>query len=237
MRLKRYLESDERVEKPGQTWNLKLDFDDLPPTGQDVVSLENLVVGYDVPLLEEVNVTVRAGERVAVLGPNGQGKSSLLKTLIGEIQPLGGHVRLGASVKIGYLAQEQDILDPAMNPLETLAAVGTLNPTEARSFLHFYLFSGDDVFRPCADLSFGERARLMLALLVLRGSNLLVLDEPINHLDAASRELFEGALGQFKGSVLAVVHDRYFVDRFATTVWHVEDQEVRQDIREPDFNL
>jgi ATP-binding cassette subfamily F protein 3 len=223
-RLERYLESDERVEKPALSWNLKLDFGDLPTTGQDVVFLEHVTIGYDpgAPLLTDLNLALRAGERVAVMGPNGCGKSTLLKTIIGEVAPLAGRVRVGASIRIGYLAQEQEILDLERNALDTLLDVlPAFGHTEARSFLHFFLFAGDDVFRPIAQLSFGERVRLMLALLVARGANLLILDEPINHLDIPSRERFERALQAFQGSVLAVVHDRYFVDQFATTIWEL----------------
>jgi ATP-binding cassette, subfamily F, member 3 len=235
-RLKRYLESDDRVEKPKQMWNLKLDLGDLPTTGQHVISTEHLSVGYspDKPLLTDLNLTLRARERIAVLGPNGHGKSTLLKTLIGQLPPLAGQVRVGASVRIGYLAQEQEILDPGLSSLDmVLATVPTYNQTEARSFLHFFLFAGDDALRPIALLSFGERVRLMLALLVARGANLLVLDEPINHLDVPSRERFEQALEAFPGSVLGVVHDRYFVDKFATTIWHVQDGQLTEEIRQP----
>ncbi|MCB9437118.1 MAG: ABC-F family ATP-binding cassette domain-containing protein [Anaerolineales bacterium] len=233
-RLERYLASDERVDKPQQTWQLKLDFADLPATGQDVVFLEDAAIGYgDTPLLEHLNLSMRAGERVVVLGPNGHGKSTLLKTIIGALSPLAGSVRLGASIKVGYLAQEQDILDPTGTALATLQQASPMNQTEARSFLHFFLFTGDNPLRPIADLSYGERSRLMLALLVAQGSNLLVLDEPINHLDVPSREQFEQALSSFPGSVLAVVHDRYFVDKFATTVWHVREGELTVEIRDP----
>ncbi len=232
-RLNRYRESDERVEKPKPIWGLKLDFDELPPTGQDVVFLEDLTIGYDLPLLRDLNLTVRAGERIAVLGPNGHGKSTLLKTIVGAIPALGGRVRIGASVKIGYLAQEQEILDPRSNALDVIQSEARLNHTDARSFLHFFLFAGDEVFTPVASLSYGERARLMLAVLVARGANLLVLDEPINHLDVPSREQFEQALAAFRGSVLAVVHDRYFVDKFATTIWHIANGELAEEIRTP----
>src|SRR5690606_27161377 len=140
-RLRRYLESDERVEKPRQTWSLKLDFGDLPPTGQDVVFLGDLAIGYDpaAPLLHDLNLTLRAGERVAVLGPNGHGKSTLLKTIVGELPPLAGRVRVGASIRIGYLAQEQEILDPSSNALTIIQAEAPLNHTDARSFLHYFL--------------------------------------------------------------------------------------------------
>lgn len=234
-RLQRYLDEADRVQKPTAGWSLKLDFGDLPATGQDVVFLQDLAIGYAPlpPLLRHLNLTVRAGERVAVLGPNGHGKSTLLKTIVGQIAPLAGDVRLGASVKIGYLAQEQDILNPRSTALDTILRAAAFSQTDARSFLHYFLFSGDDVFTPVAQLSYGERARLMLAVLVAQGANLLVLDEPINHLDVPSREQFEQALEAFQGGVLAVVHDRYFVDRFATTVWHVESGTLQEQVREP----
>jgi ATP-binding cassette subfamily F protein 3 len=234
-RLRHYLESTDRVEKPRSTWGLKLDFGDLPPTGQDVVFLEDLTIGYEgfPPLLRDLNLAVRAGERVVVLGPNGHGKSTLLKTITGDLLPRAGRVRIGASVCIGYLAQEQEVLDPRSTALEVILADAPFSHTDARSFLHYFLFAGDDVFMPVADLSFGERARLMLARLIARGANLLVLDEPINHLDVPSREQFETALSAFQGSVLAVVHDRYFVDRFATTVWHVADGALTVEARRP----
>ncbi len=234
-RLQRYLESENRVEKPRQTWNLKLDFADLPATGRDVVSLEDVSIGYapEAPLLADLNLAMRARERVLVLGPNGHGKTTLLKTIVGQVEPLGGRLRIGASVQIGYLAQEQDILDPELNALDALLAEAPMGHTEARSFLHFFLFADDDVLRPATQLSSGERARLMLAILVARGANLLVLDEPINHLDVPSREQFEQALRVFPGSVLAVVHDRYFVDKFATTVWRVENGMLTVEVRQP----
>ncbi len=234
-RLQRYLDSMDRVDKPRPTWGLKLDFGDLPTTGQDVIALDGLTIGYDpgAPLLRDLNLTLRAGERVAVLGPNGHGKSTLLKTIVGTLPPLDGRVRIGASVRIGYLAQQQEILDPDSTALDVILAEAAFSHTEARSFLHYFLFAGDDVFTPVGTLSYGERARLMLAVLVARGANVLVLDEPINHLDVRSREQFETALGAFQGSVLAVVHDRYFVDRFATTVWYIADGVLTEDVRVP----
>ncbi len=234
-RLERYLASEDRVDKPQQSWSLKLDFAELPMTGQDVISTHNLSIGYhpSEPLLSNLDLVVRSGERVVILGPNGHGKSTLLKTIIGELPPLAGSSHIGASVKIGYLAQEQDILDPNKNALETLLSEVEMSQTEARSFLHYFLFAGNDVFRSISDLSFGERVRLMLSILVARGANLLVLDEPINHLDVTSREQFEQSLSMFQGSVLAIVHDRYFVERFATTVWHIENKSLTIDIRQP----
>jgi ATP-binding cassette subfamily F protein 3 len=117
------------------------------------------------------------------------------------------------------MPQEQELLAPERSALEIIQGATSINETEARSFLHYFLFSGDDPLRPSSQLSYGERARLLLAQLVAPGSNFLLLDEPINHLDIPSRERFEQALAQFDGAVLAVVHDRYFIQRFATDVW------------------
>ncbi|MBP6805584.1 MAG: ABC-F family ATP-binding cassette domain-containing protein, partial [Chloroflexi bacterium] len=145
----------------------------------------------------------------------------LLRTIAGQIPAKAGQVRLGSSVQLGYMSQEQELLDPASTPLDTILAAAEMNQTEARNFLHHFLFSGDDPLRPIAQLSFGERSRLALACLVAQGCNFLLLDEPINHLDIPSRTNFEAALVQFQGTVLAVVHDRYFIERFASEVWVV----------------
>ncbi len=223
-RLERYLENEARVEKPKLTWQMKLEFEDAPAGGRDVLVLEDLAVGYApaAPLLCNINLALRAGERIALLGPNGCGKSTLLRTVVGEIAPLAGRARRGAGVRVGYLAQEQETLDPDADALSTVLAAAPMSETEARAFLHYFLFAGDEVFIPARDLSYGERARLMLAQMAAQGCNLLLLDEPINHLDVPSRERFEQAMAAYAGTVLAVVHDRYFVDRFATGIWRVE---------------
>ncbi|MBK8985533.1 MAG: ABC-F family ATP-binding cassette domain-containing protein [Chloroflexi bacterium] len=224
-KLERYLESDERVEKPTRSWQMKLDFDRAAHLGRDVLTLENLAVGYDgrSPLLQNVNGFIRAGQRVVLTGENGCGKTTLLRTIAGQLPPQAGQARLGSSVHLGYMSQEQELLDPNSTPLETILAGAEMNQTAARTFLHHFLFRGDDPLRPIAQLSFGERSRLALACLVAQGCNFLLLDEPINHLDIPSRTNFEQALAQFQGAVLAVVHDRYFIDRFAEEVWVVVD--------------
>jgi len=219
-KLSRYLDSDERVGKPKPSWQMKLEFTQ-EELSRNVLITENLSIGYEAakPLLTEINIHIRAGQRIALTGANGTGKTTFIRTIAGKLEPLSGKLRLGASVKVGYMAQEQELLDPDLNPLETLQQVSFPDETDARNFLHYFLFSGDDALRPCHDLSHGERARLQLALLVAEGCNFLLLDEPINHLDIPSRSRFEQALVQFKGTVLAVVHDRYFIERFASEVW------------------
>jgi ATP-binding cassette subfamily F protein 3 len=227
-KLERYLESEERMEKPTRSWQMKLAFEDTPESGKDVLILEDISIGYDgVPLADEINQVLRAGERVTLIGPNGCGKTTLLRVIAGELAPLAGRVRLGTNVKLGYYAQEQETLDPESTPLETISRVATMSETDIRSFLHYFLFAGDEVFVPVESLSYGERARLVLARLVATGCNFLMLDEPINHLDIPSRTKFEQAMQVFEGTVLAVVHDRYFIRRFATRIWAIRDGALR----------
>jgi ATP-binding cassette, subfamily F, member 3 len=227
-RLERMLDSEELMEKPRQGWEMRLEFVNTPSSGQDVLLIEGLSKAFDErELFRDVNLTLRRGERIALVGPNGAGKTTLLRIITGEQEPNAGRVRIGSNVRIGYLAQEQETLDADHHALEAVQRAAGLSETDARRFLHYYLFSGDDVFTPVGALSYGERSRLSLGLLVLKGCNLLLLDEPINHLDIPSRERFEEALAGFEGTVLAVVHDRYFIQRFATGVWALRDGGIR----------
>ena len=227
-RLERMMASEETVEKPGQSWKMKLEFADTPRSGQDVLRISNLRVGYGGrALLEDVELHLGYGERAVLIGPNGAGKTTLLRCITGQVKPWAGEVRLGRGVRVGYMAQEQETLDQTATPLALIRAAAPLDETEARSYLHYYLFAGDEVFVPVGRLSWGERSRLALALLAVQGCNFLLLDEPINHLDIPSRERFERAMARFEGTVLAVVHDRYFIERLATTIWALEDRHVR----------
>lgn len=232
-RLQRYLDADDRVERPEQSWHMALKFTEPQHLGSDVLRTHDLEVGYpgNEPLLCSLDLQLRAGERVAFTGPNGAGKSTLLRTFAGEIKPLGGTVHLGSCVRLGYMSQEQELLDSTRSALEIIRNIAPLSETDARSYLHLFLFRGDDPLRPAGELSYGERARLALAVLVARGSNFLLLDEPINHLDIPSRERFERALAEFMGTVIAVVHDRYFIERFATKLWVVEGRRIREEIQ------
>jgi ATP-binding cassette, subfamily F, member 3 len=227
-RLERLLDSEERIDRPERTWQMKLEFVDTPASGRDVLHLDGLSMGFGQMLLfQDVNLTLRAGERIALVGPNGSGKTTLARLVCGELTPLSGQVRLGTGVKVGYYAQEQEILDPDSTPYDTIRAVAAMDQTEARSFLHYFLFGGDEVLARVGSLSFGERARLALARLVALGCNFLLLDEPVNHLDIPARSRFEQAMATFEGTVLAIVHDRYFIERFATGLWAIEHRTVR----------
>jgi len=227
-RIERMLSDEERVEKPRQSWKMKLEFVETPPSGQEVLRLDGIAKGYGGrTLFAGVNLLLRRGERVALVGPNGCGKTTLLRLITGEEEPSAGSVTLGAGVRWGYLAQGHDTLDPRLTPYETVRRAAPLDETDARRFLHLFLFAGDEVFLPVGNLSSGERARLALATLVLQGCNLLILDEPTNHLDIPSRERFEEALDGFEGTVLAVSHDRAFIASQADGLWAVEDGNIR----------
>jgi ATP-binding cassette, subfamily F, member 3 len=220
-----HLLTEERIEKPQGSWKIKLDFGAPEYQSKDVLVTDSLSIGYaqSNPLLTDINLFIRAGQRVVLTGANGSGKTTIIRTIVGKIPPLAGSFRLGGAVKLGYMAQEQELLNPALNGVQTIQAVSNINETETRNFLHYFLFKGDAALRPAGELSFGERARLQLALLVAQGCTFLILDEPINHLDIPSRERFEEALENFNGTILAVVHDRSFIERFATDVWVAKD--------------
>ncbi len=223
-KLEKLLESDETIERPERQWLLKLNFGESPRGGQRVLALEDVSKQFDDrTIFAHADTEIRHGERVALLGPNGSGKTTLLRIISGALPPDTGAVRIGANVRPGYFAQEQEGLDPAQRVLDAVRSAAPIGETEARNFLHFFLFAGDAVFQLIGTLSYGERARLVLARLVLGGVNFLLLDEPLNHLDIPSREQFEAALANFDGTILAVVHDRYFVQRFAGRIWALHD--------------
>lgn len=222
------------VEKPSRTWQMRVDFQDIHTSGKDVLICEEVSIGYgDLYLIKDINLILNIGERVALIGENGSGKSSLVKTILQEIPALSGNIRLGSQVKVGYMAQEQDQFDPHKNVLETIGKLLSQNQTENRRFLSKFLFKGDEVFKSTSTLSYGERARLSLACLVAEGCNFLILDEPINHLDIPSRTQFEKALSAYEGTILAIVHDRYFIDGFATQIWEIKEKKllIRENLR------
>ena len=241
-KLERYLESDERVEKPRQTWGLNLDFGTPPPGAQVVLRLEEVSFGYsrNTPLFQNLSLDIEHRERIALVGPNGAGKTTLLRLIEGRFEPWQGQIRIGNNVRLGVLSQEHDILTPWQGQirignnvrlgvlsqehdiltqhrsvLDNVRNTRSMSETDARQFLHFFLFAGDSVFRSVSQCSLGERSRLQLALLVLQGCNVLLLDEPLNHLDIEGREHFEAALEAFEGTVIAVAHDRAFLRSFA----------------------
>jgi len=181
-------------------------------------------------VLSEVEQTLQYSERVALVGPNGSGKTTLLRLIMGEIAPDCGSLTIGPSVRVGYLPQQQEVLDPRESALETIQKLAGISESEIFNFLHYFLIFEDKVRLPTGHLSYGERARLLLARLVVSGANCLLLDEPVNHLDIPSRQQFETALDSFPGTVLVSVHDRVFIERFATSIWRIREGRV---VKEP----
>jgi ATP-binding cassette subfamily F protein 3 len=193
-------------------------------TGTIVMRARTLTVGYPQhTLFSTHDLELHRGECAALIGPNGSGKTSFIKTMLGEIDPLEGEVELGPSVKVGYFAQAHDGLNAERSVLEELQMRKEMDAEVARRHLAAYLFRGEDVFKQVSTLSGGERARLALALLALQGANFLVLDEPTNHLDIPAREALQEVLEDFSGTILLVSHDRYLIERLATQIWELHD--------------
>jgi ATP-binding cassette subfamily F protein 3 len=192
--------------------------------GQRVFELRTVGIAFgDEPVVAGADLIVLHGERIGVVGENGAGKSVLLKTLVGAIPATEGEVWMGPSIRVGYLAQDQETLDPDLTPLETVRLAKAVSEGEAVSLLMKFLFVYEQVRRPNRLLSGGERTRLQLLLLMLSEANLLVLDEPTNHLDIDSVEALEDSLERFPGTVVCISHDRYFLDRIADRIVEVRD--------------
>jgi len=193
-------------------------------SGNVILRIEDVQFGYPGnPLFQADGVELLRGECVALIGANGSGKTTFLKTLLGEVKSLQNQVHLGASLKIGYFAQAHDDLHPDNSVIEELLLHRGMPEGQARNYLAGYLFRGDDVFKPIRALSGGERGRLALAILALDGANFLLLDEPTNHLDLPAQEVLQELLQNFPGTILLVSHDRYLIDRLATQIWVLKD--------------
>ena len=229
-RLQRYMDGEERVERPDAAGRMQLRFAPNLRSGQVVVTMSGVSKSFgELEVLRNVEQTLQYGERVALVGPNGSGKTTLLRLIMGEILPDSGTLAVGPSVRIGYMPQQQEVLDPAESALETIQKLAGMSDSEIFNFLHYFLIFEDKVRLPTAHLSYGERARLLLARLVVSGANCLLLDEPVNHLDIPSRQQFETALDSFPGTVLVSLHDRAFIERFASSIWRLRAGEVRRE--------
>lgn len=223
-RLERFLQ-DEAIARPREQRFMRLNLQTKKRSGDKVLSTRDLVIGYHddgVPLFSVPDITLIRGECAALIGPNGTGKSTFLKTVLGQLAPLGGSAGLGAGVEIGYFAQAHEGLDPDKTILDEILALKNMPISQARNFLASFLFTGDDVYKPVAALSGGERGRVALAKLSLSGANLLLLDEPTNHLDIPSQEILEAVLADFDGTILLVSHDRYLIRNLATQIWALQ---------------
>jgi ATP-binding cassette subfamily F protein 3 len=189
--------------------------------GTQVLTATDAAVGYPNRVLaRDITFTLKRGECLGIIGPNGSGKTTFVRTVLGKLQPLAGEIRWGTKVQIGYYAQQLDDLDDRNEIIMELrrVALSTATAGELRSFLAKFLFTGDDVYKHVRDLSGGEKGRLALAKLIYSRANVLVLDEPTNHLDIPSREALEEALDAYQGTIITISHDRYFLDRVATQI-------------------
>ncbi|MFT9848886.1 ABC-F family ATP-binding cassette domain-containing protein [Aneurinibacillus sp. REN35] len=209
------------MDKPlGDLKKAQFSFDINKVSGNQVLMLSDVSIGYeDTALARHLTFEITRGERVALLGPNGLGKSTLLKTLVKQIEPIAGSIAYGSNVMSGFYDQEQENLNPNKQVLHELwDEYPTMQEKDVRTVLGNFLFSGDDVLKKIGELSGGERARVSLAKLMLQKANLLILDEPTNHLDLFSKEILEEALEDYPGTILFVSHDRYFLNKIATRV-------------------
>ena len=215
------------TDRPTKAKAMTASFGEKEFHGDEVFTAKGISKGFDGrTLFSGVDLEVVGGERIALLGDNGTGKSTFLKILLGEEQADTGKLRFGPTVKVGYLPQIVQFSHPERNLLDTMLYETNCTAQEARDRLASFQFRGENVFKPVSSLSGGERSRLCLCILMGRKINLLVLDEPTNHLDIASREWIESAVEEYEGALLFVSHDRYFIDRFAQRVWMLENQQI-----------
>ena len=220
----KYLDRMDRIEDPkSDEKTFKARFTPNVRGGKRVLEVKDLTIGYDHPLCT-VNLEVMQGQKVAIIGPNGKGKSTLMKTLMQQIPPLSGGFLLGHQIEIGYFDQELAQFDTTNTVIEEVwKDFPDLNRTEIRTALGCFLFSGDDVFKTVDCLSGGEKVRLSFVKLMLSHPNLLMMDEPTNHLDLIGKEALEDSLSEYEGTMLFVSHDRYFISKLATAILVIDD--------------
>ncbi len=226
------LDRMEKLEKPVDERAIRFSFEARRRTGEDVLQLTEISKSFgEKHLFHDLTLRVRAGDRVALIGPNGVGKSTLIKIIVGEEQPDTGFIRYGSNVDIGYYDQHQGTLHADKTALDEIwDRFPQMEQSNVRGALGMFLFTGDDVFKPIHTLSGGEKGRVALTALMLRKDNLLLLDEPTNHLDMDSREVLEDALTDFGGTIITVSHDRYFINRIANRIIEMQPDGVTEYI-------
>lgn len=219
------LEKIERLTPPKHKNKVKIHFNSERPSGKEVLIFNDLTIGYpDKTMVSDISFQINKGDRVAIIGPNGIGKSTLLKTIMKKLQPKSGSIKYGASLDIGYYDQELQGLDPTKNVLDTVwDRHKTMPERDVRSLLASFLFTAKDIDKTVGQLSGGQKARLTLTVLSLEHDNFLLMDEPTNHLDIEAKEVLEKALKDFDGTFLFVSHDRYFINELANKIVSVRD--------------
>lgn len=234
------LDRIERIDKPTEERSdMDLFFSQSIESGKDVLHIEGLSKSFDQrKLFENVNIDVKRGEHIAILGDNGTGKTTLLKILNNLTEPDSGYIRFGTNVSIAYYDQEHQVLDRNKTIFDEIHDEHPdMNNTEVRNVLASFLFTGDEVFKPISSLSGGERGRVSLAKIMLSTANLIILDEPTNHLDITSKEILENAIREFEGTVIYVSHDRYFINQTATRILYLKDNKFYNYIGNYDYYL
>ena len=227
MSIQHRMERIKKTEKPKKERTMKATFGEKDFSGDVVFKMKNVSKSFgDRLLFSDVNLNVEAGERIALLGDNGTGKSTFIKCLLGE-EDCQGKIQFGPTVKWGYLPQIIQFRNPERSLYDTMLYEKNCTPQMARDRLGAFLFQGEDVFKQVKNLSGGDHSRLRLCMLMDEKINLLILDEPTNHLDIASREWVEAAIEEFEGVLLFVSHDRYFIEKFAERIWLLEDGQIR----------
>ncbi|MEY8403769.1 ABC-F type ribosomal protection protein [Oscillospiraceae bacterium 44-34] len=225
--MEKRIERIRQTDKPKKDRKMAVRFGEREFRGDEVLSIKGLEKAFgERKLFADVNLEVEGGERIALLGDNGTGKSTLIRIIMGEEEPDGGKLRKGPTVKVGYLPQIIHFDHPERTLVDTMLYDLDCTAQTARNRLASFKFRGEDVFKPVSALSGGEQSRLRLCMLMDSKINLLILDEPTNHLDIQSREWIEEAVEEYEGNLLFVSHDRYFIDRFATRVWMLEDGKI-----------
>lgn len=227
MSIQHRMERIKKTERPKTEKTMKATFGEKDFSGDVVFKMKNVTKSYgERTLFSDVNLNVEGGERIAILGDNGTGKSTFIKCLLGE-ESCAGKIQFGPTVKWGYLPQIIHFDHPERSLYDTMLYEKNCTPQTARDRLGAFLFQGEDVFKTVGNLSGGEQSRLRLCMLMDEKINLLILDEPTNHLDIASREWIEAAIEEFEGVLLFVSHDRYFIEKFAERIWLMEDGHIR----------
>lgn len=224
--IQKRLDKMEKIERPEKKRDIPLSFDVKNRSGNDVIEIKNLgIILGDNVILDSANMEVKYGEKVGIIGKNGSGKSTLIRTILGKIEPDCGVVKIGDSVKIGYIPQEIKFEDDTASILDTFRKSFKGNETELRATLARFMFSGENVFKRVGNLSGGEKVKLKLASLMQENINCIILDEPTNHIDINTREILEESLEEYKGTVIFVTHDRYFANKLANRIIEVENRE------------
>ncbi|MDF7638407.1 ABC-F family ATP-binding cassette domain-containing protein [Lactobacillus sp. ESL0791] len=226
---RKQLEKIERIQPPKHKSKVRIHFASERPSGKEVLILKDLTIGYPTKtMVKDISLQVNKGDRVAVIGPNGIGKSTLLKTIMKQLTPKGGSIKYGAALDIGYYDQELQTLEPGKTVIDTVwDRHKTMPEKDVRSILASFLFTAKDIDKTVGQLSGGQKARLTLTVLSLEHNNFLLMDEPTNHLDIEAKEVLENALQDFDGTLLFVSHDRYFINQLSNKIVAVKDGQAK----------